>query len=261
MTEHESLLEAILDDPDDKARRLVYADWLEEHGSFADGIRAKVIRLHVQEDRDRWGDPDQVQLRDQIEALWKRYGWMMLPSLPPGFSRPLLHGPFIYLRVTSTAPRFVDWGEDYRGGLPPYCRLQLDVNKPPARGKLCALLEGAAWPMVSGVSVIKYTWTSAEVGRFAADERIRGLEELGLYRSHGVGDAELEVLANSPHLSRLHGLTLYGDAIGAQGLTALARAKGMPKLRSLAICPQSQDRSWEKALQKARPNLTVFCST
>src|SRR3954465_10917306 len=46
MSEREHLLQGILDHPDDVARRLVYADWLQEHGE--DLARAEFIRVQCQ---------------------------------------------------------------------------------------------------------------------------------------------------------------------------------------------------------------------
>jgi uncharacterized protein (TIGR02996 family) len=42
MTEHDAFLQAIIESPDDDTLRLVFADWLEEHG---DAERAELIRL------------------------------------------------------------------------------------------------------------------------------------------------------------------------------------------------------------------------
>jgi uncharacterized protein (TIGR02996 family) len=67
MTEHEALIEAILDEPDDDQRRLVYADWLEEHGTFADSIRAKLIRLNLQEHRAKPGSGERGTLSAEID--------------------------------------------------------------------------------------------------------------------------------------------------------------------------------------------------
>src|SRR5438552_1722782 len=41
---HDNLLEAIIDNPDDDALRLVFADWLEDHGQFecAEFIRVQI---------------------------------------------------------------------------------------------------------------------------------------------------------------------------------------------------------------------------
>src|SRR5262245_31886156 len=58
VTSAESLLQAILESPDDDAPRLVYADWLEEHGtSEAEKAWAEFIRLQVAAD-GREEDPD-----------------------------------------------------------------------------------------------------------------------------------------------------------------------------------------------------------
>src|SRR5579872_1801348 len=45
MTEHAGFLKAICDNPEDDTPRLVYADWLDEHGDTA---RAEFIRVQCQ---------------------------------------------------------------------------------------------------------------------------------------------------------------------------------------------------------------------
>ena len=42
MTHDDAFLQAILETPDDDTPRLIYADWLDEHGDVA---RAEFIRL------------------------------------------------------------------------------------------------------------------------------------------------------------------------------------------------------------------------
>jgi len=42
MSDHDALVQAILHAPDDDAPRLVYADWLDDHG---DADRAEFIRV------------------------------------------------------------------------------------------------------------------------------------------------------------------------------------------------------------------------
>lgn len=46
MTEREALLQAIIDNPDADLPRLVYADWLEEHGG--DSERAEFVRVQIE---------------------------------------------------------------------------------------------------------------------------------------------------------------------------------------------------------------------
>jgi uncharacterized protein (TIGR02996 family) len=43
MADHPGLIQAILDAPDDDGPRLIYADWLDDHG---EALRAEFIRLH-----------------------------------------------------------------------------------------------------------------------------------------------------------------------------------------------------------------------
>jgi uncharacterized protein (TIGR02996 family) len=45
VTRNEAFLAAIAEDPDDDAARLVYADWLDEHGGPGDAARAEFIRV------------------------------------------------------------------------------------------------------------------------------------------------------------------------------------------------------------------------
>src|SRR5262245_45981693 len=51
MAEHPGLLQAVIEAPDDDVPRLIYADWLEDHGETE---RAEFIRMQC------WPDPRQV---------------------------------------------------------------------------------------------------------------------------------------------------------------------------------------------------------
>src|SRR5436305_698754 len=56
MPSNPALLAAVLEAPDDDAPRLVYADWLDEHGDPGRGeyIRDQVERTRLPEDGPRW---------------------------------------------------------------------------------------------------------------------------------------------------------------------------------------------------------------
>ncbi len=45
MTDRDALLRAICENPDDDAPRLIYADWLDEHG---DPRQAEFIRVQIE---------------------------------------------------------------------------------------------------------------------------------------------------------------------------------------------------------------------
>src|SRR5262245_37911088 len=60
-------IRAIRDDPDDEALRLVFADWLEEHGRAK---RAAWIRLSCEYDKVRYGDPRWEPLLERLNESW-----------------------------------------------------------------------------------------------------------------------------------------------------------------------------------------------
>src|SRR5262245_13586688 len=66
----DALLQAVIDDPDDDAVRLVYADFLEDHGQPA---RADFIRVQIELARDpRRGDLEarELALVKEHESTW-----------------------------------------------------------------------------------------------------------------------------------------------------------------------------------------------
>ena len=83
MTDREALLRAIIENPEDDAPRLVYADWLDEHG---EPDRAEFIRLTT----------GPAEWADRVEDLLARNGdrW----------------------RAEAPAARGVRWGADLRRG-------------------------------------------------------------------------------------------------------------------------------------------------
>src|SRR5262245_12744455 len=67
----EALWRAILEHPDDDPVRLVYADWLEEHGGQE---RAELIRAQVELARLGEFDPRRPALEDREAELLARHG-------------------------------------------------------------------------------------------------------------------------------------------------------------------------------------------
>jgi uncharacterized protein (TIGR02996 family) len=63
-TEQQALLRTILENPDDDAPRLVYADWLDERGDADNFGRARLIRLQIA------GQDPEVELLEQADNRW-----------------------------------------------------------------------------------------------------------------------------------------------------------------------------------------------
>src|SRR5947209_2048638 len=69
-TDRDALLADIRANPDDATPRLVFADWLEEHGETD---FAKFIRLEIERDRLPRDDPRRRVLHDEAFALRKAF--------------------------------------------------------------------------------------------------------------------------------------------------------------------------------------------
>src|SRR5262245_8094571 len=80
MTADEPFLQAIRDHPEDDAPRLIYADWLEEHG---DARRAEFIRLQCRLARLDDTDPARPDLLDREWELLTVYRTRWQPLAPP----------------------------------------------------------------------------------------------------------------------------------------------------------------------------------
>src|SRR5579885_46194 len=71
MTDADALLVAVLAAPDDDAPRLIYADWLDEHGEPA---RAEFIRVQCEKDRAQPCSGHTVSLHaDQCRYCWLQW--------------------------------------------------------------------------------------------------------------------------------------------------------------------------------------------
>src|SRR5271168_4564759 len=64
MNEDRAFVLAILEKPDDDARKLVYADWLEERGD----PRAEYLRLMMKVRQERIVSPEQRQRHQELSA-------------------------------------------------------------------------------------------------------------------------------------------------------------------------------------------------
>jgi uncharacterized protein (TIGR02996 family) len=102
MSDGESLLRAILDEPDEDVHRLVYADWLEENGDSAraEFIRAQcaLARFHDEGDPFTTGLPAEC-LRAEFRAAW------LAPLVRVGVSD--WQNPFLFLNENHTT--FLLW--------------------------------------------------------------------------------------------------------------------------------------------------------
>ena len=95
LSEQESLLAAVFDEPDDDTVRLVYADWLEENEQ---PDQAAFLRMSVAYSRSEMFTEDNLRLWNEIQPVWE------------GFRdhHPEIFGPLGFLTPLDFRRGFVD---------------------------------------------------------------------------------------------------------------------------------------------------------
>jgi uncharacterized protein (TIGR02996 family) len=207
MTDRETFLRAICDDPADDTARLVFADWLEEHGEAA---RGEFIRVEIQLARrnpdDEADDRRRATLFARRAALLKAHAREWLEPFSSyaresGFERGFV------AEVEAPADVFLTHGERWTS-ITPLTRVRFTT---------CQVWDD---------TVRAYTARTEEL--FTSPLLCR-LEKIDLENSQ-LGPANLERLAAHPDLSRLRELVLAWNRLGSEGATILA---GMSQLRGL----------------------------
>ncbi len=199
-TAEDAFLEAILADPEDDGVRLVFTDWLEEHGDLdrAEFIRLQIRQTHINRFSLLWEEMD-----ERINALLATHRQRWVAHLPEWASQVV----------------------EFRRGFPAHVRLGLDAFLESAE-ELARLM-----PLESAEIILQ---TPQDLGRLARHPALGLLRNLKV-APFGLLDAgSLQALAGSPYLTRLVGLDLFGHKIGSAGVAYLARA-ALPALRKLNL--------------------------
>jgi uncharacterized protein (TIGR02996 family) len=200
------LLADIRDDPEDDAPRLIYADWLDEHGlaARAELIRVQIQRARLPSDAAAWAA---LRRREQELLAAHEEEWLApIAKLAVGheFIRGLLDD------VLTDAETFCQNAE-------------LLLNAAPT----------AAWI----ISAEDYVAVRAVV-RCEHFPRLRRLALRGR-----MGGAGARILAESRHVACLRELEVRGNSLGQPGVQALAGSAYLGDLRALGLRDNNLSRS------------------
>jgi uncharacterized protein (TIGR02996 family) len=234
MTPEDAFLEDVREHPDDDAPRLIFADWLDDHG---DADRAEFIRGRVYRARLRGREsPEVVSLSQRaaelLSANWRPWteplGRLLGDAMhglnwPRAGYRPeaLSHFPRGFVESAEmTAWRFAEAAEELFTRHP---IRQLSLHQAADAAARLAARPELAW--VEALAFSDY---------YRAPLDARGMAEL----------------ARSPHLGRLVLLNLYRNHLGDEGAAALATADWLGGVRSLALTDNGL--SWRGAEALAR---------
>jgi uncharacterized protein (TIGR02996 family) len=224
MRDRDAFLAAILAQPADDLPRLVFADWLDEHG---DADRAEFIRLQCAAARGELSAAA-VHRMAELEAA-HRPDW--LGSAGRGVFHAEFRRGFVEHAVLPAAD-FLRHGPALRRQTP-----LRSVALLGARHLLPDLLDG---PHLHGLAALHLTGARLgtdgvqAVRALAAAPALAGLTTLRLGQND-LGDAAAAALARGPYLSTLTTLVLDDNAIGDTGAWELARSPSLVRLTTLSL--------------------------
>jgi uncharacterized protein (TIGR02996 family) len=256
----DAFLEAIVAEPDDDTPRLVYADWLEDHGQ---GARAEFIRIQIELSRLTQHEPRRQELVAREQALLVEHGEEWEGPLPRiatewTFERGFLAGVKMPAKGFSQLPAVLTWSPTVRhlhlaGPFKNVKPSMRTIASSPYLARLTSLVISDGYYGIGGPAVVT----------LAGSEHVGGLTSLSLH-NNAMGDAALVAIAGSPHLSRLTTLSLscYGfnesDYIRAEGVRALVSSRSLARMTTLRLvrcgltdeaCEVLTESSWPEGLR------------
>jgi uncharacterized protein (TIGR02996 family) len=203
-----ALFERVCDEPDDDAARLVYADWLDEHG---DPDRAAFIRGQIGLATLPADHPDRLVHQRRVNGLMRTHvnRWTNDLPLVPG----------------------VAWSGLYFGGFVDAVAVD-DVG----------VLEGHLTVIYAVAPVSRLTVRSLsdrDVSRLLSLPHLERLRTLRFPHT-GVTNAGAEAIAGCDRLARLTALDIEGTRIGDRGRRAILESPALTGLRRLVVGGQAQ---------------------
>jgi uncharacterized protein (TIGR02996 family) len=245
MSDRAAFIAAIIAAPDDDLPRLVFADWLDEHG---DSARAEFIRLQCA------GLVDDTRICE-LETM-HRTEWLgplarivYRAEFRRGFVEHATLPAVVFLAQGSTLRRQTPLRGVTLLGAGRVLTPLMDV--PHLRGLAALHLTGArlgddgvrllaSSPALAGFSTLRLgdnVIGDGGVTALARSQHLTALTKLVL-RDNAIGDGGAWELAHSPYLSRLTTLDLAGNEIGSSGIEALRSGKRLPSLGDLDVTNQ-----------------------
>lgn len=231
MNDHDALLRAIGEQPEEDTPRLVYADWLEENG---EPERADFVRNQVELGHTDLNDPARLPLvRKNVRYLtdfvphwkaqlpritgieWGDFNRGLIEEVQAVNEVPVIHHAaeiFAVPGVHILRVRRLGGGNSL-AAVPELNRLRA-LRLVAARTSASVLRHLFASPHLGKLTVLDLhgNWADDAVAAEIADGRFPDLTELWL-GSNTIGDAGATALVNSPHLKKLRLIDLRNNPL------------------------------------------------
>jgi uncharacterized protein (TIGR02996 family) len=226
----QALLAEICQNPDDDAPRLIYADWLEEHGGTADAARADFIRTQVasaylSEAHPLFGD---LQKRAAFLLGEHQSNWLVeLPEFEDLEFEDFRRGFVNRVKVYS-ARRFDEYANELTAAAP----LQAIHCPDLGHREIHTLLKVPILRQFREMDLSGHGLDPTSSALLGQCDYLCGLETLYLY-SNRLGDRGALFLGLGGALQSLRELYLFGNRIANEGAASLA--EHFPKLATLDL--------------------------
>lgn len=244
----EALLQSILAEPEDDAARLIYADWLEEHGRPEQQPRAEFIRVQIALANLPANDPQVKALSKREKELWKTHKDDWLQALPellrPKKTIRFHRGFYEELNLTTST-----WS---------YLGVKLFARNPIFRLRLSGTVDRhrtgalAVIPDLARIRVLDLSGCHLETPRntlqiLFGTPFLSAVHRLEM-RKASISSPDLGVLLASPLYGRLRHLDLAENAIGLEGARNLASVEQSQGLKELSLAHNPLDDAAARAL-------------
>jgi uncharacterized protein (TIGR02996 family) len=264
----DALLRAVLTAPDDDAPRLVYADWLEEHG---DPARAEFIRAQVELARPSTDPARRQQLEQVARALVRANGSAWTAWLPPWVQEREFRRGFVEW-IRCEARDFISNADEVRLRTPLSAvrvggneDLAVPLFRSRALDGLVALTVSVPVP----AGAWEYLTTCPYLGRLRQltlnskgppgemVEALIGSTALPALRTLRLpwctlGDEHTARLVGHPWVGRLRALDMRNNFIAAEGGQAIAESPHLDRLASLNLRGNAVADTWVAEVLRRR---------
>lgn len=234
-----AFLDAILAQPDDDTVRLVYADWLAEHGDADRGefIRAQIELANTPPDDDATNRRRAVLFGRQAELLKKHKKAWLAPFAP--FARESSFERGFVQALELPAKAFVECADEW-AAVTPITRVKITEVRDFDRATrvhtswVPNLFASAHLSRLTALDLHGQALTAADLAPLAEHPDLSRLREL-LLMWNRLGNDGATLLANMPQLSNLEALDLRSNGITGPGAQAVAASDYFGNLKELRI--------------------------
>ena len=243
MKQQEAFLAHIIANPDDDTPRLVYADWLDEHGQPE---RAEFIRLQIELAPLPRSAPKREILEARVTELLSLHQTSWDEEVRGIGSRRRYHRGFVEGVFFENSRNLVSGTRQLFALTPLRCLSVTNVTAKAIEGfsalrdlsRLRALrVHGGRWYVIGPES-----WDTRKLRDFLSCAAFARLTTLDLAGNH-CGPDGAEAVADMHHLTGLTTLNLRGNLIGSDGMLALAHAEHLSSLTALLLGAGGHDDS------------------